>query len=64
MRSALAVQQPGSGAEFRGYRSSLNHSCTADRGDDLERAYFERWVERLQVGEQWEAAGRLARGLA
>lgn len=33
------------------------------RADDLDRAYLARWVERLQVGEQWEAAGRLAQGL-
>jgi hypothetical protein len=33
------------------------------RGEDMDRAYLERWVDRLQVGEQWETAGRLARGL-
>jgi hypothetical protein len=33
------------------------------RGEDLDRAYVERWVERLEVGEQWSAAQRLAGGL-
>jgi hypothetical protein len=33
------------------------------RGDDLDRAYLDRWVQGLQVGEQWEAARRLAEGL-
>jgi hypothetical protein len=34
------------------------------RSDDLDRAYLERWVEGLQVAEQWEAVRRLAERLA
>lgn len=30
------------------------------RGEELDRAYLERWVEQLQVGDQWEAARHLA----
>ena len=33
------------------------------RGEDLDRPYLERWVEQLQVGDQWEAAWRLAERL-
>lgn len=32
------------------------------RGEDLDRPYLERWVEQLQVREQYEAARRLAGG--
>jgi hypothetical protein len=30
------------------------------RGEDLDRAYLERWVPEREVGELWQAAGRLA----
>jgi hypothetical protein len=33
------------------------------RSGDLDRPYVERWVERLQVAEQWEAVRRLAERL-
>jgi hypothetical protein len=33
------------------------------RRDDLDRAYVERWVEELQVAEQWEAVQRLTERL-
>lgn len=33
------------------------------RGEELDRVYLERWVEQLQLGDQWEAARRLAERL-